>query len=118
MSNDPCPSCDHPKVRAIPDSCIDCGRELTQVFEGDVTSRQYRNALGMTLTGGYGMFFDDTDPVHRIFLCHDCAHGLCDALPWLANLVEPERSHLHTAQFWAAHPDHEGCDKPANLYPT
>jgi hypothetical protein len=31
---------------------------------------------------------------------------------------QPEHSHAHTAQFWAAHPDHEGWDKPANLHRT
>ena len=118
MSNDPCPSCGHQKVIVIPDRCVSCGHELTRVSEGDFTSKRYDNALEVTLTGGYGMFFDNIDADHHVFLCHDCAHRLCDALPWLANLIQPEHSHAHTAQFWAAHPDHEGWDKPANLHRT
>jgi hypothetical protein len=87
-------------------------------FEGDAASQQYGSALGVTFTGGYGRFFDDTDPFQRVFLCHDCARRLCDALPWQANLIQPERSHVHTAQFWAAHPDHEGWHKPADFHRT
>lgn len=114
MSNDPCPSCGHQKAILVADSCVSCGHQLRRVFEGDFTSKQYDNALEVTLAGGYDMFFDNFDSCHRVFLCHDCAHRLCDALPWLANLIQPEHSHAHTAEFWAAHPDHDGWDKSAN----
>jgi len=36
------------------------------------------------------MFFDNIDGDHHVFLCHDCAHNLCDATPWLARLIQPE----------------------------
>lgn len=108
MSNDPCPSCGHQKAVFAADCCVSCGYELRRVFESDFTSKQYDNALEVTLAGGYGMFFDSIDSGHRVFLCHDCAHGLCDALPWLANLIRPEHSHAHTAEFRARAPRSRG----------
>ena len=99
-----------PKVN---DSCINCDVELELVFpefakEG---SRQYDNALEICLGGGYSMFFDNIDGDYRVFLCHDCAHQACEALPWLDRLIRPLNSHAHTQQFWDANPDHEGWDK-------
>lgn len=34
-------------------------------------------------------------PDEEAVICHECAHASCEALPWLARLIEPERSHAH-----------------------
>lgn len=91
------------------DCCTSCGVELTRVF--DDVSQQYDNALEVIFSGGYSMFFDDGD--RRVFLCHDCAHELCDMLPWLAQLIQPQHSHAHLSEYWEAHPEHDGWDKPS-----
>ncbi len=90
------------------DRCIACGVELKPVF--DRTSRQYHNALDITLNGGFGEFFDNGS--HNVFLCHDCAHLACLNLPWLDKLINPARSHGHTAEFWEFNNGHLGRDKP------
>lgn len=110
MPTDPCPTCGHVTPFRVPDLCISCQKELTRVFE-EHANRQYDNALEITLSGGYGMFFDNIDGDHHAFLCHDCAHTACNTLPWLRVLIRPERSHSHRAEYWAANPDHEGWDK-------
>ena len=98
--------------------CIDCGVELVEVTPDYATGYQYENALAITLGGGYAMFFDDIEPFFSnmtaattVFLCHDCAHKACEALPWLDKLLEPLKSHSHRQDYWDAHPDHEGWDK-------
>lgn len=62
MTNGPCPSCGHQKAIVSPDCCVSCGHELTRVFDGDFTSKQYANALEVSLAGGYGTFFDNMLP--------------------------------------------------------
>jgi hypothetical protein len=94
--SDPCTTCGQRRVDAPRDCCVNCGTELSALFrDHDPMSRQYDNALELTQSGGYGMFFDNIDGDHHVFLCHDCAHNLCDATPWLARLIQPERSHMH-----------------------
>lgn len=112
--NDLCGECGQPKPAEPHDTCVDCGAELRFVFDGNnpQDSRQYNNALPVTLTGGYGMFFDDIDTGDRtFFLCHECAHRLCEQIPWLGQLIDPLKSHSHRPEYWAANPDHEGWDK-------
>jgi hypothetical protein len=85
---------------------------LTPVCD-DHPNQRYHNALEVIISGGYGMFFDNIDGDPHVFLCHDCAHESCCALPWLAQLIHPQNSHGHTAEYWTAHPDHAGWDKSA-----
>jgi ribosomal protein L32 len=79
-----CPSCGQQKT-IWHDCCANCGAELTHVF--DTGNRQYVDALEVILSGGYGMFFDNIDGDHRVFLCCDCAQKLCEAYPWIDRLV-------------------------------
>lgn len=104
----PCPHCGKFDIPPC-DRCMDCGVELTRVFP-EHPAKQYDNALEITLSGGYGMFFDNID--HHVFLCHDCAHRACVVLPWLTKLFQPEHSHAHTAEFWEYNNGHLGWDKP------
>lgn len=106
--------------------CDNCQNELKQVFP-DMTDVDYQfdNALVIGLFGGYGMFIEsaryagepcpvvlkDTGATREIFLCHDCAHELCDKFPAFGSLVNPYDSHTHTVEYWETHPDHEGIDK-------
>lgn len=77
-------------------ACVSCAIRLDPVFPGAEEYGQYDNALQIELLGGYGMFFDNIeDGNHRVFLCHDCAHQACEALPWLGELIQPEKSHVH-----------------------
>lgn len=78
----------------------------------DNAGQQYDNALDVTLSGGYGMFFDNIDGNHKVFLCHDCAHRACLVLPWLNKLLQPESSHSHRAEFWESNNGHRGWDHP------
>ena len=43
-------------------------------------------------------------------ICHDCAHEACEALPWMARLLNPVHSHAHRQEYHDAHPDHVGWD--------
>lgn len=106
-----CETCGEQKAEKPRDYCADCGTELGRVF-ADLGNRQYDNALELAVGGGYGMFFDNIDGDHNVFLCHDCAHKACGALPWLGRLIQPEKSHAHTAEFWEFNNGHLGWDKP------
>jgi hypothetical protein len=100
--------------------CSACGQELQPVFEG-VSPRdyQYDNAMWIGLFGGYGMFVDNLDaqpgvvpgpPDIALVVCHDCAHALCDANPWLAKAIQPANSHAHSYdRDWTGH---TGWDLP------
>jgi hypothetical protein len=70
------------------------------------TDYQFDNALWITFDGGYGMFVDDLDELYkgqsqwpdkrdRVVICHNCAHELCDIVPWVKKLLNPESSHSH-----------------------
>jgi hypothetical protein len=92
--------------------CVNCGGALKPVFD-DYPNEQYDNALEVTISGGYRMFFDNIDGERRVLLCHDCAHEACEALPWPAQLIQPHDSHAHTAQYRIAHPELADQDKSA-----
>lgn len=100
-------------------SCADCGGDLEPVFPDMDTDYQFDNALWISFQGGYAMFMDPMGtpkgPMgvggYQAVLCHGCAHALCEAHPWVDALIQPLRSHAHTLEFWAAHPDHDGWDK-------
>ncbi len=52
----------------------------------------------------------DPKPDEEASICHECAHELCDAVPWIASLLRPLHSHSHRCdEDWT---DHEGWDLP------
>lgn len=60
------------------------------------------NVLKMNLLGGYGMFFDtDFTAAHPgdydLTLCHECAHKLVGASPFLTRLLKGGHFHGFTA---------------------
>lgn len=92
--------------------CFACKKELEPVFLDDYHFRkncvQYGNALIVSLEGGYGMFVDPLpqewldeedrlDPKEMIkkgmlsectaIICDDCAHDLCEKVPWMNKLI-------------------------------
>ena len=98
-------------------NCNACGKELPTGWAGAGYS-QYENALWIQFHGSYGEFTDNLsqeDVDHNTtVICHECAHALCDQHKWIADVLQPLRSHAHTTKFWSEHPDHEGWDKPNN----
>lgn len=100
--------------------CTACEGELSPA-DGSETDYHFENALWIGFHGGYSMFIDgDPSSIEgstlgasaEAVLCHDCAHSLCEALPWIAQLIRPELSHAHLPEFWVANPDHIGWDRP------
>lgn len=91
--------------------CKSCLNEVSTITGQETT---YDNALIIEFHGGYGMFFDDIDDPdhieHTVILCHDCAHDLCDKIPFIKNMLNPRTSHSHTLEFIKANPDHKGYD--------
>jgi hypothetical protein len=87
-----------------PTLCYSCDKALTS---DDDTDYQFDNALWIQLHGGYGMFVDevgnDLGPYefkgprgeYVVVICHECAHELCEKVPFFARLINPERSHAH-----------------------
>lgn len=74
--------------------CLECGKDLHEYnpdFPAIAPHIAY-NSLYVRLEGGYGMFFDTdfhTHPdIYGFFLCHDCAHKLCDIMPSIGKLME------------------------------
>lgn len=49
-------------------------------------------------------------PDYEAVICHDCAHALCAAVPWIEKLIRPHGSHAHKTEYQEAHPDHRGWD--------
>lgn len=100
--------------------CFACKKELVPVFLDlhEKGSVQYDNALIVNMAGGYGMFVDPL-PQEWLFeedrldtsewvqkgrldectaiICHDCAHDLCEKVPWINSIIEPELSHACSA---------------------
>jgi hypothetical protein len=73
--------------------CVDC--------RGPIPDDE-NNALFLEMQGGYALFVESDQFMSQYFrdnnplvLCHDCAHKLCDMLPWLNNIIEPQTSHTH-----------------------
>ncbi len=106
--------------------CAACSKELVAESGNEDTEYQFDNALWLGFFGGYGMFVDDIETefgyvtptlagsANEAVLCHECAHELCETVPWIGKLIKPETSHAHTQEFWDANPDHEGWDSPKN----
>lgn len=104
--------------------CQNCDKTLQKIDDFE-TDYQFENALWINFSGGYGMFvesnpynnnenppqhFKETD--YESVICHDCAHGLCDTVPWISKILKPLLSHSHTQEFWDNNPEHDGWDKP------
>jgi hypothetical protein len=67
--------------------CAGCGAELHPATNHD-TDRQFRGALQVTFSGGYGMFIDPMDSDPTAIICAGCASALADTAPWVAALLE------------------------------
>ena len=92
-----------------PTLCDACRTHLVRDKAIRDTDYQFDNALWMEFHGGYGMFIDPIgDPGHKdrvgdrgrvcwpqVVICHECAHDLCDKVPWIGKLLNPEGSHSH-----------------------
>ncbi len=105
--------------------------------DGDSTTDHLDNALVIAFDGGYGMFidpiphdehFEGVKPGaeggytmeqwreaavkaradYEVIICHECAHDLCDKVPWINKLLEPKSSHAHRAG--SVPDDHVGWD--------
>lgn len=95
--------------------CYACEVELEP--EGGLkTDYQFDNALWVGFHGGYGMFIDplQTSKVlkaqEEAVICHECAHKLCDEVPWIGKLLDPHSSHSHKDSYRKANPNHYGWD--------
>ena len=49
-------------------------------------------------------------PDYEAVICHECAHALCAAVPWIERLLNPYGSHAHRTAWKDAHPEHWGWD--------
>ena len=113
--------------------CYACKAEMpAKVCGGPGNDRftEFDNALWIKFNGGYGQFvevdhYQDWPPEYDLFrqnedgswhcgegirICHDCAHQLCEAVPWIGKLINPYNSHAHTLEYVQNHPDHFGWD--------
>lgn len=81
-----CGECGQDKPPVVNDQCANCGAELRDVFNNP-SRRQYRGALEVIFSGGYGMFFDNIDGDRTGFLCVKCARAAVDTIPWLAQIL-------------------------------
>jgi hypothetical protein len=123
-----------PELTAEPLSrCYACGAgleaESVATEQEALKHEQWDDALVVSLEGGYGMFIDpigedraEPSPSqgvlkgsYRVVICHDCAHQLCEKVPWLNRLIKPLDSHAHrVGRDWSGH---EGWDLPHKLRP-
>lgn len=79
----------------IPGRCHACDAVLEGVFEGTAVHNQYREALEITFSGGYGEFVDLTGVSYPVVICESCANALCDTVPWIRTLLRepPDLDH-------------------------
>jgi len=86
-------------MRRLGPTCDACGKTLEKVFEDTPPEvLQYDNALHIRIEGGYGEFIDAIDPnrdAYYSIICHECAHDLCEKVPWIGRWIQPDRSHTH-----------------------
>src|SRR3990167_648088 len=81
--------------------CSACDKKFKPYCEVDFdpATEQLDNALEIEFSGGYSMFvdlvFDQPEGVCRVMICHECAHELCDKIPWINKLLDPHNSHAH-----------------------
>jgi hypothetical protein len=109
--------------------CYACGSDLEPEYGSEAEAlahEQWNNALVIVLEGGYAMFIDPivedgeaVDPQrgilqkvgeYKIVICHECAHALCETVPWLEKLIDPLNSHAH--RVGRDYGDHKGWDLP------
>lgn len=101
--------------------CYNCKEELKKQFEfkKDEPHYQFDNALWIAFHSGYGMYVEDdgnanilkeTGASYEAVVCHDCADLMCEAFPFMKELLDPDQAHSHTAEYWAKNPDHVGWD--------
>lgn len=88
-------------MRRLGPTCDACGKTLAKVFEDTPPEvLQYDNALHVRFDGGYGEFVDnygteaERDRYYSI-ICHECAHDLCEKVPWIKKMIDPVHSHTH-----------------------
>lgn len=77
-----------------PTPCQSCGATLVTDYDSDY---QFDNALWIDFGGGYGMAIDPIEDAAKmkVVICHTCFHDLCDAVPWIGDLLQPTSSHSH-----------------------
>jgi len=116
---------DEIEIRVSSVRCVACKKRLTlESIADDLGTYQFDNALWICFHGGYGMFVDNLDeysggentqplpchPDYQAVICHDCAHDLCEKVPWINDLIRPENSHAHSGyRDWTGH---KGWDLP------
>lgn len=103
--------------------CLSCEERLVPDIGCPNTNYQFDNALWIGFHGGYSMFVDNMvgwEPEaegkvikgsdYEAVICHECAHQLCNAIPWINKLLDPLSSHSHTTSYIESHPYHTGWD--------
>lgn len=90
--------------------CHACDAPMRPDHTNHADDYQLDNALWLEFNGGYGMFIDNYDERVKAVICHECAHDLCDQIPWIGKLLNPYSSHSHKTEWKDAHPDHWGWD--------
>lgn len=71
--------------------CDNCAKTLDVIHAGDLDEASgAADALEITLSGGYGQFFDDADV--KVLFCGDCANLLLSAFPSIKrSMADQER---------------------------
>lgn len=87
-------------LRRLGPTCDACGKTLEEVWAGTDKYLQYDNALHVRFDGGYGEFVDNYGTVEErdryySIICHECAHDLCEKVPWIKAMIDPQHSHTH-----------------------
>lgn len=71
-------------------SCINCGEELHEVFEGSASRHQFDDALDITVRFGYDEFVDhepDEPDFERASWCRGCATQLTTQFPGFRRML-------------------------------
>lgn len=105
--------------------CYACSKVIPAQWEesGDY---QGDNNLWICFNGGYGMFIESHffmdeefqkahDREVGVTICHECAHDLCERIPWIDNLINPQHSHSHTNDYVQENPNHLKDKHPQQL---
>jgi hypothetical protein len=71
-------------------TCDQCGKGLRPVFSGSGEgwqAAQARGALNVTISGGYGQYYDSEHGAGRCLLCKECADRLLAEFPCFARAM-------------------------------
>lgn len=71
--------------------CDECHTPLVPVIKTPQTTQpyQFEGAGHLTITGGYGEFWDvDLGPPGRFVLCKDCCIKFCNTFPGIAAIMK------------------------------